>query len=296
MAHPITTDIKELLEIQQNAYRDATTILFKSMNDRIESQNQMIYELRRSLEFSQDEIKDIKLELANSKIENRNCQTMINEQSLNINNLQEIVARMEDYSRKKNIRVDGIMEENNENWQQTQVKVQKVIEQKINVATVKVDYAHRLKNRNDQRGPRTIIAQLTHATDRDIILKNSHKLKGTNIYINEDLSDITMKKRKEKLQEMKDARNLGKIAYFVRDKLVVRDRLPEKSVKKPNEQLFTPPRRVSSLVNIFTPTTTPPKSNAVTPNSAMRRRPSPEVVTSPPAQNTRSSHQSKIKS
>ena len=96
-------------------------------------------------------------------------------------------------------------------------------------------------------------------------MRNSHKLKGSHTYINEDLSELTNQKRKEKLQEMKNARSAGKIAYFVKDKLIIKDRK--------NQHTSTTPRRVTSLVEMFTSHTPAHQDNnelGVTPNSAMR--------------------------
>ena len=89
-------------------------------------------------------------------------------------------------------------------------------------------------------------------------MRNSHKLKGSHTYINEDLSELTNQKRKEKLQEMKNARSAGKIAYFVKDKLIIKDRK--------NQHTSTTPRRVTSLVEMFTSHTPAHQDN----NSAMR--------------------------
>ena len=265
MSQQITFEFKEILDIQLQAYKDATSILFTSLNDRIENQNKTIYDLRQSLEFSQEELKEIRTELCNRTHDVNNQKKQINSHQITINDLQQQIARLEDYSRRKNIRINGIEENVNENWEQTHVKVQKMIEEKMNIKTVKVEYAHRLKRNENQRGSRTIIAQLNRAIDRDLILKNSHKLKGSQTYVNEDLSDLTNQKRKEKYQEMKNARSAGKIAYFVKDKLIIKDRQVRSE--------FTPPRRVSSLVEIFTPRTPTRQENnesGVTPNSSGR--------------------------
>ena len=218
----------------------------------------MIYDLRQSLEFSQKELKEIRSELRDRTNDVNNQKKLINNQEITINNLQQHLARLEDYSRRKNIRIDGIDENVNENWEQTQVKVQKMIDEKMNINDVKVEYAHRLKNNENQRGPRTIIAQLNRAVDKDIVLRNSHNLKGSHTYINEVLSELTNQKRKEKLQEMKNARSAGKIAYFVKDKLIMKDHK--------NQHTSTTPRRVTSLVEMFTSHTPAHQDN----NSAMR--------------------------
>ena len=45
-------------------------------------------------------------------------------------------------------------------------------------------------------------------------MANAKKLKGTNIYINEDFIDSVRKRRKELLPAMFEARKQGKIAFL----------------------------------------------------------------------------------
>ena len=49
-------------------------------------------------------------------------------------------------------------------------------------------------------------------------------LKGTNIFVNEDLCEATMQAKKAQLPALRLARDLGKIAHFIRSRLVIRDR------------------------------------------------------------------------
>ena len=99
------------------------------------------------------------------------------------------------------------------------------------------------------RKPRTVIVRLQKSNDRNNILKNSHKLKGSGIFINDDVSEGTMKVRKEKLEKLKDARSKGKIAYFIGRNLIIRDR------NETTTRSYTPTRRhsVSSLINVYSP-------------------------------------------
>lgn len=42
--------------------------------------------------------------------------------------------------------------------------------------------------------------------------------------MNEDLANVTLEKRKEQLDKFKEAKRAGKMAYFVLDRLVIKDR------------------------------------------------------------------------
>ena len=50
-------------------------------------------------------------------------------------------------------------------------------------------------------------------------------MKGTNIFINEDLCESSLEKRKNQLPELQKAGREGKIAYFSHTRLVVRERI-----------------------------------------------------------------------
>ena len=87
-------------------------------------------------------------------------------------------------------------------------------------------------------------------------MKNSHKLKGTQIFINEDLSERTLNMRKEKLPELKSARARGKIAYFDKDKLIIKDRNHNLNQQSRNSTTLRHDddinsSRVSTLVSVF---------------------------------------------
>ena len=279
------TIIKELLAVQQNAYKDATSLLFNSLNQRIDDQNNTIYELRRSLEHSQNELSETKNELEKCKKEISNQSKLLNESVKVTKDLNDQVSRLEDHSRKRNIRIEGIEEGQQENWQQTLKKVDKLLKEKMELKEIEVEYAHRIKrtdNTNPSR-PRTIVARLKHDADKNLAMKNSWKLKGSRIFMNEDLSDQTIKKRQEKLPELKAARENGKIAYFINDKLIIKEKLARKETN--SQQLdITPGNRVSSLVNVFSPHTPVTSSEIATQpaltadHDAQDDMPSPIVV------------------
>ena len=68
------------------------------------------------------------------------------------------------------------------------------------------------------------MAKFLRYNDEENIIRNSRKLKGTNIFINEDLCQASQAKRRDQLPQLKQARSQGKIAYFVHTRLVIKDR------------------------------------------------------------------------
>lgn len=49
-------------------------------------------------------------------------------------------------------------------------------------------------------------------------------MKPPGMFLSEDLANETMEKRKAQLDKLKEAKRAGKIAYFVLDRLVIKDR------------------------------------------------------------------------
>ena len=89
---------------------------------------------------------------------------------------------------------------------------------KLGIAeNIVIERAHRIKKKgnSDNPGkPRTIVCRFLNYKDKTNILKNAKKLKGKNIFINEDFSHETMELYKELREKVKKHRNKGKIAYL----------------------------------------------------------------------------------
>lgn len=85
---------------------------------------------------------------------------------------------------------------------------------------MKLEHAHRM-------GPtiptkhRTIVARFERFGDLESVILNARKLKGTGIYINEDLCPASLELRKQQLPLVKKAREEGKIAFFKYTKLII---------------------------------------------------------------------------
>ena len=127
-----------------------------------------------------------------------------------------------------------------------------MFQQYFDVSNIEIDIAHRIKSSSNHKNNQTILVRLKKLSDRDFILRNKSKLKNSKIFINEDLCEETLKLRKVKIPEMKTARESGKIAYFVGDKLIIKNRiLPTQNAE--NQQNHSPVRPVSTLRNVFSP-------------------------------------------
>ena len=75
-----------------------------------------------------------------------------------------------------------------------------------------------------QENPGSIVCRFLCNNVKTNILKNTKKLKGKNIFINEDFSHETMELRKELWEKVKKHREEGKIAYLHYKNVVVKGR------------------------------------------------------------------------
>ena len=142
----------------------------------------------------------------------------------------------ENQSRRNNIRIDGIPEEPDETWEDTESKAKVALESKLNLPfKVEIERAHRtskVNRRSDDNAsstrPRTVICRLVSWKQKDPIVKTARIVKPERMFVNEDLAAETLQRRKDELPKLKgkakQAKQAGKIAYFVLDKLIIKDR------------------------------------------------------------------------
>ena len=99
---------------------------------------------------------------------------------------------LENQSRRNNIRIDGILEEENESWDTTEEKVKQVLAEKLNLEeALHIERAHRVGRvaSGPRRRPRTIVCKLRDFKQKEQILKVTRRIKPVGLYVNEDLAN-----------------------------------------------------------------------------------------------------------
>ncbi|KAK4296242.1 hypothetical protein Pmani_031242 [Petrolisthes manimaculis] len=132
-------DIKTMLDMQQQAYRDAMEILMKDLSSRIRQVESSNSELIHSLQYTQKEVEDLKADKKTlieevTTLKKELCKK--SEVEDKFVQLQSRVDYQEDYSRRNNLRFDGLDETLNETWEETQVKIQHLIRDKLEMGAV----------------------------------------------------------------------------------------------------------------------------------------------------------------
>ena len=213
---------KLLLEAQERTLRSAMDIVVKQMQERIQLVEGTVTDLIKSLEFSQAELKDLKDEAKKLRTSSNEQQTIIERLQSKVQALEQRVNYQEDYNRRNNLRITGLQEQpRGETWEQTAANVSKLLQDKLQLPSVNLERAHRVGHGASPH-PRPVIVRFEKFSEREATMRNAKKLKGTGIFVNEDLCPASMEIKKNQLPLMKQARNDGKIAFFRHTRLIIR--------------------------------------------------------------------------
>ena len=234
--------LREMLQMQERMFKSFFDSIVGNVNTRLDSLTHSVAELKARISSSEKDTSDLKssLEFSQKDIDDlKQSLPKLQELDLAINDIEDQMDCYEDQleylenqSRRNNVRVDGIPEIDNETWEDTEAKVKQVLKDELDLANAPdVERAHRVgksSRRTSAQGsasrPRTIVCRLRDWKERETILKCARRIKPDNIFVKEDLSPATLEKRDSQRAKLDEAKRAGKIAYFVLDKLIIRDR------------------------------------------------------------------------
>ena len=191
------------------------------INGKIQALESTVSDLTVSLEYTQKEVKDLETEVERLEREKENSKEVINTLTKDIQattkstkDLEDRCNYQEDYNRRNNLQIIGLEElQGDETWEQTAKQVSKLLQDKLQLPDIHIERAHRTGQFNTSRH-RPIIARFQRYCDRDAVMRNASKLRGTRIFINEDLCPTSQQIRKDQIPLLKQARANSKLAYF----------------------------------------------------------------------------------
>ena len=243
--------LREMMSTQERVFRNIMETLVNSTISRVDALTKDVAKIEASsnlsrtdsdqikgeLKANQQAVSQLKESLEFSQAELEHCKTVIQENldkniKSDVSMLKDKTTYLENQSRRSNIRVDGITEEMNETWEATECKVKKILKEKLNLTEEpRIERAHRTGRLRNSDGshrakPRTVVCKLYDWKVKEIILKAARTVRPPGLFVNEDYAEETVKRRKELLPQMKEAREQGKIAYLVMDKLIIKNRGP----------------------------------------------------------------------
>ena len=194
------------------------------IEERMTAMNTEIKDIKTSLEYAHDEIEDLKKsDESHQETATANAaqvERLNKEFECQKNAIVDLKAR----SMRDNLIFYNIKESAREN---TTKIIHDLLEEKFNIEDasecVKIDRSHRIgKPRMGQTTkPRPIVAKFNYFQDKEYILRNARKLKGTNIGVSEQFPEEIIEIRKKLYPELKKARDEGKKAKLAYNKLII---------------------------------------------------------------------------
>ena len=138
--------------------------------------------------------------------------------------MSERMDKLEGHSRRNNLRIVGVKGRYDENWDQTELRVREVLDEKLQMTNhneIEIERAHRLKGRDKETCP--IIVKFSRYKDRCAVLQRARECldKGSSVLVHEDFSDRVRKCRRELGKRLVEARNNGAYAIISYDKLII---------------------------------------------------------------------------
>lgn len=202
---------------------DDINLKIEEMNKRINGIESRINTIEESTKESIKDIECIKtsIQFTETELKEKILQIKENNNKTKLQ-IEEKLRTLEDRERRNNLRIGGLKESENESWLDTEQKVRSLLKTKLNIDEqhVAIERAHRNHQHGSGRKPRTITMRLLNYKDKEVILKNCWKLKGTDIFISEDYSKATVEIRKKLLQEVKERKENGERVAVRYDKII----------------------------------------------------------------------------
>ena len=193
--------LREMLQVQERMFKSLLHSLLENVNSRLNAVMGTVAELKAGLNICQVDAKDLKesLEFSQKNIDDlkpyatklANVEADIEDIYDSIDYHMDKLEYLENQSRRNNIRVDGMLEAENESWDITEEKVKEVLKDKLSLEfEPSIEHAHRVGKivTGTRRRPRTIVCQLQDWKQKELIIKSSRRIKPAGISIKEDLA------------------------------------------------------------------------------------------------------------
>ncbi|XP_069114412.1 uncharacterized protein [Argopecten irradians] len=180
-------------------------------------------EVEKSQQFLSDKFEQDNKEMKSLSMEINSIKAHLDTTLLQCKNLSKSVVDLQSRSMRDNLLFFGIQEVNESDTTVREDCIQLVRDlcrDKLNIDNVAIDRAHRFGEKRGEK-PRPIVAKFSSYHQREDVRKNSRKLIGSDIYISEQYPKEIQAVRQELWPICKKARDEGKRAVIVKDKLYI---------------------------------------------------------------------------
>ena len=132
-----------------------------------------VNDVKETLNFQEEMFEKKLKELENGRKTDCLCEELKRKNLVLVNKLTEL----EDRSRRNNLRIDGIVEDDNETWDESETKVRQIIRNDLDIEdadNIQIERAYRSGKSNGRDGSRnikrTIIVRFLNYKDKEVIL------------------------------------------------------------------------------------------------------------------------------
>ena len=210
---PQENETVNIRDIIHEEFKKWSAQFMSEMDERFLSVNTSLSEIKETLAESNKRISD--LEQKNDRL-TAELESMKNRVQNHLIKIDDLEAR----SRRNNLVIHGLPRKTpKESWEDCEKLIVDMLEEKVGVTQAPIDRAHRLGGPTKSNAP--IILRLSNFKDKQRILEKRGKLKGTDIFINEDFTSRVREIRNRLAPFMKRFRNEGKRVSMVYDHLNV---------------------------------------------------------------------------
>ena len=238
--------VRELLQTQERSYQAAIKLLITDVRSEMKDIKKEIEEFKDSLEFTQREVNDNQDRVMDIETRLEGLKVRIDDQMDTIEKVEDDVEYIENQSRRNNIKILGVEENNTteKSWDDTEKMVKNIIREKLDInEEINIERAHRvgkprppssLPSRHDgsKVTPRPIIAKISSWKQKEQILRVAREKKPRGVMFYPDFAKRTLDRRAKRIPELMEHRKNGRIAYFVKDKVVVKTGRPPARLSK----------------------------------------------------------------
>lgn len=146
-------------------------------------------------------------------------------QEKKIKELESKIEVLERQTRKNNVIYFGIEEVEDENIKTLEQNIINVItkKQEVNLNQTEINNVYRIGKINNERQPRPVIVSLTNFKRKTEILSSRAKLRGSDIFVNEDMTRKQQEVRKNLNVHAKRLREEGKRVSIKGDRIVIHE-------------------------------------------------------------------------
>ncbi|KAL1447246.1 hypothetical protein WDU94_005437 [Cyamophila willieti] len=187
------------------------------MEDKIDAVLSEIQKIRTEFHSDQQETRKL--------IEDKLVQDEIENEKINrkLETHDSKISHFEKEARKRNIVIYGMKEEDGEKFADLKEKVRHIFNtiMKLDVKREEIDDFFRLGKKTGSDRTRPILVKLVSNWRKMEIMRNKNQLKGTKIFIENDLSEEESTEKKKMVQTMKDLKSKGHQVYIKGKVLIV---------------------------------------------------------------------------